>query len=387
MDFFHISRLIISKLKGNISVSEQQLLDEWEAVSDERQSLLKSLEDEDLVKNDLHMWNQFDEEKVWVEITEKINNRSGVRRIFSLLSRIAAIFIIALLAGSVVYLSLREQSADELVVNQTYEPGTSGAVLNIAGMEPIVLNDTTNAEIDSDNEVIATVKNGMLACLAEGNVKSVPIEIIVPQYSDYHFVLSDGSEIWLNAGSKARFEQPFSVESRNIYIEGEAFFNVTHRPDQPFVVDIAGRNSIEVLGTSFNVKAYTDEAEEQAVLVDGSIRWTSTTGEVHLLEPGQLLSFSESANAAQVRDVDVYPYVSWKDGRFVFDGNSLTEIISVLNRWYGVSILCVDEEIGELHFSMDVNKQQQLDEILDIIETTGKVKFTYRENQILAEKN
>ena len=175
-------------------------------------------------------------------------------------------------------------------------------------------------------------------------------EITVPLGQMTRIRLSDGSKVWLNSGSVFKYPTEFDRSSRDIYLDGEAFLEVAKKPKKPFVVN-TNKFSVEVLGTSFNVDAYSDDKHASVTLVEGSVslrsnkkKWSKN------LVPGQIASINEEEVPA-ISEVNTDFYTSWTEGKIVFRKETLEEIAKKLERWYNVEIRFADEELRSLKFS------------------------------------
>ncbi len=207
-------------------------------------------------------------------------------------------------------------------------------------------------------------------------------EINVPAGSKSYIVLSDSTKVWLNAGAKFKYPGNFRQGARNVYLEGEAFFDVSKDKEKPFFVRVAGMD-IKVLGTQFNVKAYADEEMIETTLLKGAIEVvglrSDKQGEDNLrLSPGQKLVLFKNKNY-KVEDVedeatetgtgkqiiapiqlkraevitlnDTEPEVSWKKDKLIFQKEPFKNVKIKLERWYGVSIEIQNPDILNYRFT------------------------------------
>lgn len=382
MDQFKIYKLIWCKMKGVLTEEQKAELEEWVGQSPSRSVWMERLFDEKNLRKDIDFIHSFNNEQGWEQIERRITPKVKRLRWWSPVAGIAATVILLLAIGSLLLLWSPERDIVELARVEKLLPGEFNAILTIDETDTLLLQDSVTTSIDKDNMRMAEVKNGALAYLADASLEPVNMKIEVPERSEFHFELSDGSELWMNAGSKVIFQQPFANDKRSIYMEGEVFFKVEKDKKRPFIVDICGKNSQEVLGTSFNVKAYPEDDYQQSVLVEGSVLWHTAKGLERIMEPGQLLHYDAEKEAIQVSDVDVYSYVAWKEGRFVFDGATLENIMQALSRWYGVTFVYADSSVKDLRFSIDVQRYEDLATILRMLELTQKVKFEINGTEI-----
>lgn len=168
------------------------------------------------------------------------------------------------------------------------------------------------------------------------------LEIIAPIGSRAVVQLSDGTEVNLNYGSKIKYPQRFSGNTRGVTLSGEAYFDVAHNPDKPFVVQ-TGKLDIKALGTEFNVQAYPDDYVVETTLVEGKVVLEETmpgekAGPFGAMVPGQHVSYNLKSRKVTSSNGNTNKYVAWKDGKLVFDNESLSGVAEKLSRKFYVDI-------------------------------------------------
>ncbi len=193
--------------------------------------------------------------------------------------------------------------------------------------------------------------------------------------------LSDGTTIWLNSGSKLKYNDDFNDKNREVFLEGEALFSVTRGKSKPFIVH-AGEAEIKVTGTEFNVKAYRNESGIEATLIEGKVQFSSPQSKVDML-PGQHLLFSKTTGEIKMTQVNPAEYTAWKGGKIYFNNESLENLVFQLERWYEVKFAFENEKIRSYRFSGVINKERSLDYTLGIIQEINKIKFRFKDEQIL----
>ena len=378
MNLFKIAKIISRHLSNNTAEEEEMLLKKWILNSEKKQELLNQLKDKENLWHDLKIYKQFDVEKAWSNFEN--NKLSKKRSILLPVLKIAAIAILLLSVGVTIFFLNDTTPTPQTIVQQRITPGVSAAFLQVDSNNIVKLSDSVSTEIENNQGLIAKVESGQISYA--DNIEPVQMTVEVPLQSEYQFVLSDGTKVWMNAGSKVNFMHPFKANKRQIQAEGEVYLEVAHDKSRPFIVQLPDKREIEVLGTQFNIKAYPDENNLQIVLVEGSILWKSANGRERLLEPNHLLISDNLNEDIEVKKIDVYPYIAWKEGRFVFEGERLEDIMKSLSRWYGVEVTYQTEVIKNLHFSVDVRRYEQLDSILEMLEITEKINFTINGSQI-----
>ncbi len=387
MDQFHIIKLIWSRISGKLNNEQSKVLDDWLAHSKSRQIWYSRFFDETKIREELTKMQRFNSEQGWNNIEKRISPKISGANWRLRATAIAAVAVILLAVGTTVYLF---QTSDTTVFvsdnRHPVLPGEFNAILTIGEEQQIILQDSVNEVIQEQSQAVANVQNGSLAYLADASVEPLQMTVIVPHRSEYSFVLSDGTELWMNAGSKAVFKQPFSGETRDVYIEGEAYFKVAKDKAKPFIVDVCGTNRIEVLGTEFNVNAYLEEVKQYSVLVEGSILWRTDEGRERIMEPGQMLQYDTADESIRLEDVDVTPYIAWKEGYFVFDGARLEHIMSALARWYGITVVYEQADLKDMPFTIDVERYDSLSTILEMLQLTKKVQFSVNGTELRVKK-
>ena len=199
-------------------------------------------------------------------------------------------------------------------------------------------------------------------------------ELKVPRGGEYKLVLSDGTRVWIN--SETRLTYPvFFGDKREVCLEGEAYFEVTHDRQRPFIVH-SGEMNITVLGTEFNVNSY-DHQKIHTVLVKGRVQVGTGDGNQVILKPGELAALETGRIA--VSAVNVRKYTAWRYGEFYFEDAPLSEIMDELARWYGIQIVYQNPALKQRQFSGVLKRSESVTEILKKIEQTTSVHFGIRQ--------
>lgn len=196
--------------------------------------------------------------------------------------------------------------------------------------------------------------------------------ITIPKETDYNLTLSDGTKIKLNAGSQLRYPNRFiEGESRKVYLSGEGYFEVVHSDKNQFIVNVE-RMDVVVYGTKFNINSYSNNIE--TVLEEGSVA-ISINGKTQMMKPNQKSIVSKLGETIQIESVNVAEYLSWTNGYFVFENKPLREIIRTIQYWYDCDIQFDNEEVQNIVISCHVEKTVSLDDFLNAIMKTDKVKY------------
>lgn len=255
-------------------------------------------------------------------------------------------------------------------------PGTTKATLVLANGSQLDLTRNDLVEVIENG---VAIKNDTTSGLQYDETdlkveKPVWHTVKVPVAGEYHFILQDGTKVWINSASELKFPVVFIGNNREVFVEGEAYFEVAEDKAHPFIVH-AGEAAIRVLGTKFNVAAYPEDKKVTATLTAGKVR-VEGLGQEMALEPGfqAVLDVQEGTMAKQ--PVDTAMYVSWTRGIWEYQNMPLSEIAKQLSRWYDVNFIFSAPEFRNRRFTGVVKRYDILNHVLAIIEKTTNVRFT-----------
>lgn len=263
-------------------------------------------------------------------------------------------------------------------------PGESKAILMLADGTSVNLDKTTDtSRLAVGVAEIARNEGRVTFADDEGAGESAYNTVIIPKGGEYHVVLSDKSEIWLNADSKLQFPVNFRGGERRVILSGEAYFKVAHDAMHPFVVE-TDLGSVRVYGTEFNVKRYAGEKEVKTTLVDGSVGFCKKDdrGNYIKIKPGYQVSY-ENGGEAVVRKVKVDNEIAWKGKQFRFERCPLDEIMNDVMRWYDVDIAFDDEALKKLYFTGTLNRYAKIESLLRFFEAGCDIRFEIKGRSIL----
>ena len=197
----------------------------------------------------------------------------------------------------------------------------------------------------------------------------------IPTGGFYQLELSDGTRVWLNAESELRFPVQFGSGEREVFLKGEAYFDVEKDISRRFVVHLKESN-VTVLGTSFNIKAYGDEDYIYTTLVEGKVCFTSEKeNEEVTLRPGMQSVLNLKSGKTELKEVEVEQFTAWRQGRFVFPSTTLGDLMCQLKRWYDIDVVYLAPEAKGYEFRGAINRDMDLKNVLAIVEKTSNVIF------------
>lgn len=253
-------------------------------------------------------------------------------------------------------------------------PGGNKATLILADGKEITLDDAGNGKLAEQSGIVITkTKDGELVYTVSG--KSAASDqgalamnmISTPKGGFYQINLPDGTRVWLNAASSLRYPTVFTGGVRQVSLTGEAYFEVAKvTPAMPFKV-ITTAQTVEVLGTHFNINSYTDEPGTKTTLLEGAVKVSSTTAAQNgvVLKPGQQATLQNSS--LNVAFVNTDEAVAWKNGMFRFNDADLQTVMRSVSRWYDVEISYEGKSSDRRQFSGEIHRNIKLSEVLDIL--------------------
>ncbi|WP_346863954.1 FecR domain-containing protein [uncultured Draconibacterium sp.] len=187
--------------------------------------------------------------------------------------------------------------------------------------------------------------------------------------------LPDGTLVMLNSGTTISYSGDFTSGNRQVYLQGEAFFDVQKDVDHPFIVN-SEFLGVKVYGTSFNIQAYPEDRTFAATLVEGSIGLLDANGEeVTKLVPGEKACFDESGTNIEIKQVDTAMYTSWKEGLVTYRNERLEDIAKQIERWYNVEIVIQKEGLGDERYFGTILKNKPIDQILEVLKLTTSLQY------------
>lgn len=199
--------------------------------------------------------------------------------------------------------------------------------------------------------------------------------------------LPDGSRVWLNSGSSIRYSSGFNQKNREIELKGEAFFDVQKNKGKPFLVHTPFLD-VEVTGTRFNVNAYDDEPLVETALVEGKVNLILKDQHENVqLDPGKVLSYSKATHEVSSSTLNKEATISWKENRLIFINDDFSRLVRKMEKWYDVEVICNPDDFKNNKLTVRLLEGEQLNQLLDIIETAIGAECTMKKNKIYITKN
>lgn len=346
----------------------------------DKEYIMKHLTDEKLLKERAVLLQQINKKEDWKAIQSKID--VPVKKLpFWKYTAAAAVLVL----GLAVYFSknhLNEKQPDKIVETKlAINPGTDKAILVLANGKQVALGKGSvynSAGVHSNGTEIIYKNNKSAKNTVAYNY------LTIPRGGQFFIKLADGTKVWLNSESKLKFPVSFKDgELRQVeLVYGEAYFDVspsTAHKGSHFNV-VTQNQKIEVLGTEFNIKAYQDSPAIYTTLVEGKVHLSGAFDST-ILKPGDQSVLQN--NNIQVAAVDVFNEVSWKEGIFSFQEMPLKDIMKVLERWYDIKTEFRNKAIENNTFNGILDKNQKIEEILNIISNTNKIPYEINQKTVI----
>jgi ferric-dicitrate binding protein FerR (iron transport regulator) len=218
-------------------------------------------------------------------------------------------------------------------------------------------------------------------------LNSQQVEMVNPLGMQSSITLSDGTKVILNAGTTLTYPTAFTGKNREVSVSGEAYFEVVHDDEQPFIV-VADNINVRVLGTKFNVKAYEEEKNIEITLEKGSVEVGMSNQEKYIkIPPGQQILFNRSEQKFFRKQVELNYYISWKDGMFYFNSMTFEDIARQLERRFNVHIDIASEQLKQIVYTGDFVRQENLEQILRVITADKRTYYKIEGNQVQIYNN
>lgn len=385
----NIIRLIQLYLVRGLSKEEEIRLEEWLREEPLREKFLQEIREEQNVGDNFSIYENVNRELAWESVVHKgkIEVSKSSRRL-SWYKFVAAVMMPLMIFVAVYYMrnNIESERKQHEVEIAEITPGKGKAILR--------LNDNRVIELSTEQEKQLNVARGV-AVKNDASGMVYPEQIAeevteynvleVPRGGEYTVTLSDGTVVYLNSGSTLRYPVAFGADIREVSFSGEGYFEVAKDAERPFHVVVDGMR-IEVYGTSFNVNTHF-AGRVQTVLVEGSIGiQTPVSEKEYRVSPGQMALYNSRERTININNVDIHPYVAWKDRVFVFENMSLGDIMTTLSLWYDVEVFFEASNLRNLHFTGHLGRYEDISTILDAISGVTQVKFSVKGRTIIVSE-
>jgi transmembrane sensor len=291
---------------------------------------------------------------------------------------VAAAILIAVTTGGYFLWHKRivPASGDQAALVGDIAPGRNRATLTLADGQKIILTPKMTGQIARQGQTSITANSGQIVYSSGASEQEISYNTVSTgrgEQSPFPLVLADGTKVWLNAESAITFPTAFNAKERIVKLSGEAYFEVRHNAPQPFKVE-AGGQTIEDIGTEFNIAAYPDEHGTKTTLVKGSVKVGALT-----LMPGQ------QTDGRTLSRVNTTRFTAWKDGDFYFDNDPITTVMRDLSRWYNIDV-SYEGPVSQDGFNAILSRQKNISVILRGLEKSKGVHFKIEGRRIIVTR-
>jgi len=348
------------------------------------------------LKDNQHDISEIEINEIWknIERYDSIVNHKQKRKVLYTVIRYAAVLLVLLSVGTTVWYVLSEKNKQTIYQFSQFTdiPGEGDARLILHNGEEFSLGkDNSKVEVGESGEIVINQEQIIYSEQPGRGNPSAMNEVVVPYGKKTELQLADGTKVWLNAGSRMAFPSEFTGKRREVYVEGEAYFEVAHMPSKPFYVQVRDI-TVRVLGTRFNLTAYAGESFVETVLLEGKVSLTdNSSGSIGkketVLEPFQKASFSKGNRQFVIEPVsDADLYTAWTSGWFLFSQDNLMNVLRKLQRYYNVKIECKGDFSDDGLISGKLDLKDSLEQVMMALADVAGIEFRINENVITITK-
>lgn len=358
-----ISEIVYRHLNGTISQDEKEMLECW-LKNEENAAFFLELKNSDRMFTGLSEMQDVDRDMHFGRLQEKINRQKHLRG-WKIAGSVAAVLLIGV--GIVWFWNSHSRISVSPLYVSMYLPQEDQTILHTAGGKTVILPDTIKM-------VRKTVESKKESLSVQQEIDRLP-DLNVLNTSSRGFIevtLCDNTRVWLNANSILKYPNEFQGEQRKVYLEGEAYFEVTKNTAQPFIVH-TGKAEIEVLGTRFNVNV-AQAGPCVTTLVEGCVKIKGTKKDSVIIYPGQQV-VTHAIGDMEVKAVNTRFYTAWQRNFFAFQDETFYHIMNVLADWYDFTFEFESVSLANLKFTTTIQRYEHVDDVLEILQRTGAFVF------------
>lgn len=316
---------------------------------------------------------QIDKQSTPVPLIERPNHRILFLRRWSW----AVVVILVFGTAAYLWITSKKTPASLVIENKSLQldivPGTNKAILTLADGTEITLDSAASGVLAQQGSTsIIKLADGGIQYDQKGGRQEIMMSntVTTSRGGQYQLTLPDGTKVWLNASSSITYPAVFVGKQRSVHVTGEVYFEVSKNKHQPFVVDVNGKSTVQVLGTSFNINSYPDEDIIKTALIDGSIRVSSNENGI-ILQPGQQAEIVSAERKVKVTsNIDLDQVMGWKNGFFHFHRANLAVVMRQLARWYDVAVI-YESGIPDIALIGKMKRDLSLRQVLEALKEMG----------------
>lgn len=380
--------LMKKALLGEVNEAEQQELEKRLAECPDLQRVFEQLQNGETLRVAFDEYKNYSSKKAYESFLQKIGQTEPAIKkprtfwIWWYLTAAVVFLVIGLSFYMSNYVSIEEDSKPLIQpgIQQAQLTLPDGSVIDVHKKEVNVIVDGVQVKYKKG---VLSYEPTVTTQHEEKNVEEKPAksnELIIPRGGENTVILADGTTVHLNAGSKLTYPIRFAGKRRIVALEGEAYFDVAQDESHPFVVQ-THLGEVMVLGTAFNVNAYTNARVCYTTLVRGKVQFSAPNVGTVTLQPGEQAIVS--ANGTEKRTVDLDEYIGWVNGVYNFKNRSLGEIMETFERWYDIQVYYETPDLRDITYSGSLKRYGTINSFLDALELTGDLTYKISGRNIL----
>ena len=380
-----IGHLLQKYFSGTIMPDEQRLLDSWMKEKEEHKQLFDRLRKDTRFAEEYGIFREVDTTRAWETFRVK-NGLRRQRRMTTWIKYAAVIALPLLIAGVWLLFPRGGERSIPVAQNTKIVKREESPVLEVVGGGKVILEKEKDKMIEAGRGVDVQQSSGML--VYSDSVVSEYVDtngLRIPKGGEFKLQLADGTRVYLNSATDLRYPVAFTGLERRVYLKGEAYFEVAKDVEHPFIV-VTDDVQVRVYGTSFNVNTLGADGV-RTVLVEGKvgIRGQDLDRE-YVLKPNELAFYDRNSRDMKIETVDPDLYTLWRKGIFVFERETLENIMNTLSLWYDMEVFFQSESAKQLHFSGHMKRYEQIEDILHAITDATGVVFTINDRTVCVSR-
>ena len=370
---FKIAKVLASIFTHSSTLEENESYHKWINENPEHQKIADRILNQRTYEEHSLLIKSFSSQKAWEKIYPLLNGEKAPNLfLWKRSMRYAALILLLMIPVSYpIYKWISEEPISEI------NPGTHGGEVTLSNGTTFKIPEGALPEGTSKMFIIDSKGINYQMPTNKPQIKEIKNTLQTLHGMECHITLSDGTKVHLNAESQLIYPVCFSNEQRIVQIKGEAYFDVAPDSEHPFIVQTP-YTSIQVTGTTFNVRAYPDENIESTTLINGSIKIKSKNEDFELT-PNQHFIFDKNSKRNTVTNVNTELYTSWESGSFIFKNIPLESVMSYLSKWYGFKYTFEDDAVKQVKIGAYLNRYANMNPIIDMIKELNLVDIKQRE--------
>ena len=380
-----IGHLLQKYFSGTIMPDEQRLLDSWMKEKEEHKQLFDRLRKDTRFAEEYGIFREVDTTRAWETFRVK-NGLRRQRRMTTWIKYAAVIALPLLIAGVWLLFPRGGERSIPVAQNTKIVKREESPVLEVVGGGKVILEKEKDKMIEAGRGVDVQQSSGMLVYSDSVVSEYVDTHVLrIPKGGEFKLQLADGTRVYLNSATDLRYPVAFTGPERRVYLKGEAYFEVAKDVEHPFIV-VTDDVQVRVYGTSFNVNTLGADGV-RTVLVEGKvgIRGQDLDRE-YVLKPNELAFYDRNSRDMKIETVDPDLYTLWRKGIFVFERETLENIMNTLSLWYDMEVFFQSESAKQLHFSGHMKRYEQIEDILHAITDATGVVFTINDRTVCVSR-